>query len=202
MAGLATACALTARGWQVTVFEKRGDLMEGGRATLLQPNGLAALERLGALGHVLERGHRIARAVFYGPEHRAVGGWDYGELRHPHPYAVEIRPPALRSALADRLAELGGDPPRLGCEVLGLARGEEATGVRHRDPGGREHETDAGFLVGADGPGSVVRAALGIGHRRVTAPDTFLLGTVDVDGDSDELAVHYGPGYADGVVAL
>ena len=98
VAGLATACALAERGWPVTVLERRADLLEGGRAILLQPNGLDALDRLGALSHVRERGQRLSRVVFHGRRHRPVAAWDYGELRHPHPYAVEVRPSALRSS--------------------------------------------------------------------------------------------------------
>jgi 2-polyprenyl-6-methoxyphenol hydroxylase-like FAD-dependent oxidoreductase len=203
VAGLATACALVERGWSVTVLERRPDLSEGGRAILLQPNGLTPLERLGALGRVRERGQRLSRVVFYGRHHRPVAFSDFGELRHPHPYAVEIRPQALRGALAERLAELGGAPPGLGCELVGLARsGDAVTGARYRDAEGREHELEAACIVGADGPDSTVRERLGIGGRRFPAPDLYLLGTVGVDGGSDELSVHCGPDYGDGVVPL
>src|SRR5204862_3184017 len=58
------------------------------------------------------------------------------------------------------------------------------------------------LLVGADGPGSAVRSALGIACRYLPLRDLYLLGTVDVAGDGDELAVHLGPGYGDGVVPL
>jgi 2-polyprenyl-6-methoxyphenol hydroxylase-like FAD-dependent oxidoreductase len=203
VAGLATACRLAERDWSVTVLERRPDLLEGGRAILLQPNGLAALERLGALERVLERGQRLSRVVFYGRRHRPVAAWDYGELRHPHPYAIEIRPQALRSALAERLAELGGDSPRLNCELVGLAHtDDDVTGARYREANAREHELEAACVVGADGPDSAVRAALGIGCREFPATDLYVLGTVDLDAGSRELAVHCGPGYADGVVPL
>jgi 2-polyprenyl-6-methoxyphenol hydroxylase-like FAD-dependent oxidoreductase len=203
VAGLAAACALVDQGWSVTVLDRRPDLLEGGRAILLQPNGLAPLERLGALGRVRERGQRLSRVVFYGRSHQRVAFSDFGELRHPHPYAVEIRPQALRSALAERLAELGGEPPRLGCWLVGLLRsGGAVTGVRYRDADGREHEFEAACIVGADGPDSTVRERLGIGCRRFPAPDLYLLGTVGVDGASEELSIHCGPGYGDGVVPL
>ncbi len=203
VAGLATACALVERRWSVTVLERRPDLLEGGRAILLQPNGLTPLERLGALGRVRARGQRLARVVFYGRNHQEVAFSDFGELRHPHAYAVEIRPQALRSALAERLAELGGEAPRLGCQLVGLLRtGDAVTGARYRDPEGRESEQEAACIVGADGPDSTVREELGIGCRRFPARDLYLLGTVSVGGGSDELSVHCGPGYGDGVVPL
>jgi 2-polyprenyl-6-methoxyphenol hydroxylase-like FAD-dependent oxidoreductase len=203
VAGLATACSLTERGWTVTLVERRPDLSEGGRAILLQPNGLAAMEELGALQRVRDRGHQLSRLVFYGRRFRGLAHWDYTELRHSHPYLVEIRPSALRGALADRLAELAGEPPRLGCELIGLASTEDAvSGVRYRDRGGEEHDLDGACIVGADGPDSTVREALGIVCNRFPAPDRYLLGTVDVASGGDELAIYLGPGYGDGVVPL
>jgi 2-polyprenyl-6-methoxyphenol hydroxylase-like FAD-dependent oxidoreductase len=203
VAGLATACGLTERGWNVTVIERRPDLSEGGRAILLQPNGLAALRQLGALQRVRERGQWLSRVVFYGRRHRVLAYWDYTELRHPQPYLVEIRPTALQGALAERLAELGGELPRLGCELIRLARmGGAVTGVRYRDRAGNEQELKGTCVVGADGPDSTVREAIGIGCRRFPAPDRYLLGTVDVNGGGDELAIYLGPGYGDGVVPL
>ena len=202
IAGLATACRLTELGCAVTVLERRPDLLEGGRAILLQPNGLAALERLGALRGVLDRGAVISRVTFYRGE-RALARMDYGELRHPHPFAVEIRPQELRRALAERLAELDGAAPQLGSEAVGLRRHAGAViGVRHTDADGQEHDLEAELIVGADGPGSTVREELGIGCRQLAEPERYVLGTVSVDSGQDELAVHCGRGYADGVVPL
>ena len=203
VAGLATACRLCQHDRRVTVLERRPDLLEGGRAILLQPNGLEALERLGALELVRERGLELSRVVFFRERGRIAAVYDYGELRHPHPYAVEIRPGDLRSALGDRLAELGGAPPLLGSELVGLLRENEAVvGVRYRDNEGREHDLEAGHTIGADGPGSTVREALGIRCRRLGEPVDYVLGTPALPARSRELAVHCGPGYADGVVPL
>jgi 2-polyprenyl-6-methoxyphenol hydroxylase-like FAD-dependent oxidoreductase len=202
VAGLGVACGLTAQGWSATVLERRPDLSEGGRAILLQPNGLAALDRLGALERVLEKGLRLSHVAFYG-RGRRLAAYDYAELRHPHPYCVEIRPGDLRGALADRLADLGGEPPRLDCEVVGLPRkGDAVSGVRLRNAEGREEELDAACVVGADGPRSTVRSALGIGSRLFSARDAYVLGTLGVDTGAREVAVYCGAGYADGVVPL
>jgi 2-polyprenyl-6-methoxyphenol hydroxylase-like FAD-dependent oxidoreductase len=203
VAGLATACALAERGWSVTVLERRPDTLEGGRAILLQPNGLAALERLGALELVRKRGQRLSRVVFFGRRHRPLATWDYTELKHPHPYLVEIRPSVLRAALAERLAELGGQPPRYECEVFGLTRsGAVVSGVRYRDGDRQERQLEATCVVGADGPDSAVREELAIDRRHFGAPDRYLLGTVGATGTGDELAIYLGRGYGDGVVPL
>src|SRR3954452_23957138 len=95
VAGLASACALAQSGWRVTLLERRVDLSEGGQAFLVQPNGLAALERLGALERVRERGLEIGQVLMHERGRRLSATYDYRELRHSHPFVIEIRPQAL-----------------------------------------------------------------------------------------------------------
>jgi salicylate hydroxylase len=202
VAGLASACALAQQGWSVTVLERRADLLEGGRAFLLQPNGLAALERVGALGLVRERALVVSRVLFYGSGQKPAATYDYRELRHPHAYAVEIRPQALRAALAERADQLGAQQPRFGCELVDVVRrGGVVIGARCRQDG-KELELIGDLLVGADGPGSRSRAALGIASRRFAHTDTYLLGTVDVSRETRDLVIYCGPGYGNGVAPL
>src|SRR5687768_15790847 len=61
-AGLALACLLAEHGRAICILERRPDLRSGGAAILLQPNGLAALDRLGVLEPVLGAGSRIDRS--------------------------------------------------------------------------------------------------------------------------------------------
>ena len=199
VAGLASACALARHGWTVTLLERRHDLLEPGQAFLLQPNGIAALARLGVLERVRAAGCEIGRVVFH--ERGRDGGpvYDYGELRHPYACAIEIRPEALRRALADRATELGVGGPRFGCAVVGVIRdGERAVGARCSD--GLEVTGD--LLIAADGRGSPTREALGIEARRRGQPSAYLLGTVNVRRATRDLHVYCGDGYANGVCPL
>jgi 2-polyprenyl-6-methoxyphenol hydroxylase-like FAD-dependent oxidoreductase len=204
VAGLGSACALARQGWSVTVVERRPDLLEGGRAFLLQPNGLAALEGLGGLDLVREGALVVSTVVFYdrrGSKPAAV--YDYGELSHPHAYALEVRPQELRRALAARAEELGVPAPSFGCEAVDLIRTDGIVkGVRCRRQDGAERELEADLLVGADGPGSRIRNALGIACRRWRRTDRYVLGTVEVSRPVREVAVYCGEGYADGVAPL
>lgn len=54
--GLAAAIALRRTGWDVTVYEREPGFSEVGAGISLWPNGLRALERLGVLPEVLQRG--------------------------------------------------------------------------------------------------------------------------------------------------
>ena len=199
VAGLASACALAQSGWGVTLLERRPDLSEGGQAFLLQPNGLAALERLGALDRVRERGLEIGRVMMHESGRRLSATYDYRELRHSHPFVIEIRPQALRAALAERAEELGVPAPRFGSEVVDLVRhGASVAGALCADGA----EVSGDIVVGADGRAARTREALGIACRRVGRPSAYVLGTVDVTRDTRDLHVYCGNGYADGVCPL
>lgn len=196
-AGLAVACGLAQRGVPAAVLERRPELPAEGAAITLQPNGLAALDRIGVRERVEAAGSRMRRISVRDAADREVGRWDYGELDHPFPYIVGITRFALLTVLADRLAELGAPMPRLGCEVEDLLREDGVVrGVRH--DGG---ELTADCVVGADGVGSAVRTALGI-RAFAGRPDPYVVGLGARPpqlGDCDAL-MYLGRGYANGVM--
>lgn len=199
VAGLASACALARSGWRVTLLERRPDLAEGGQAFLLQPNGLAALGRLGALERVRERGLEIGSVVMHESGRRLSATYDYRELRHSHAYAIEIRPQALRAALADRAEELGVAAPRFDWDLAELIRhGPSIVGARST----AGVEIRAELVLGADGRGSRTREALGIPCRRLGTPGAYVLGTANVGRDARDIDVYCGDGYANGVCPL
>src|SRR5829696_6329580 len=115
-AGLALACHLAEHGRLACVVERRPDLRSGGAAILLQPNGLAALDRLGVLEPVLAAGSRIDRYSLRDLQDRELASYDWGELVHPHPFLVAIRRADVATILAQRMAQLGGGAPRTACE--------------------------------------------------------------------------------------
>jgi 2-polyprenyl-6-methoxyphenol hydroxylase-like FAD-dependent oxidoreductase len=203
-AGLALACFLAERGREARVLERRPELPKTGAGIIVQPNGLAALERLQVLEGTLARGCRIERASLRDLRDRELAVSDYGELRHPHPYIVEIRRIDLLRLLSERLHQLGGAQPLTGHELSGLIReGDRPAGVRYRR-GTEEHELRARCVVGADGARSRVRAELGIPVRRAGREDPYVLGIVRAPAGLDltDLRIYYGPGYGNGVVPL
>lgn len=198
VAGLASACALAQEDWRVTVLEQRPDLSEGGQGILLQPNGLAALDRVEALERVRERGTEIGKVLMHESGRRLSATYDYRELRHSHAFLIEIRPQALRAALAGRAAELDVEP-RFGSEVTELVRqGGSVVGVRCANG----FEATGDLVVGADGRGSRTRAALGIPRREVGPTGAYMLGTVAVVRDTTDIHAYCGDGYGNGVCPL
>ena len=204
-AGLALACGLAREGREALVVERQAGTPPFRRAVTLQPNGLAALDRIGALEEVLRRGVRMERVRFCNSKGVTRAVWDFSELPLPHPYLLTIAPGEFQGALAECLAALGARPPILGAEFTGLIRkGAAVSGLRYRQADGTDVEVEAACVVGADGAGSGVRAELGIESRELGDADPYVLGVGARPATAldDEMVVYCGPGYADGVVPM
>lgn len=80
-AGLASAALLARQGHAVTVFERFDEPRSVGAGVLLQPTGLAALQALGVLGEVLQRGARVTRLWGVNHRQRPVVDLDYADWR-------------------------------------------------------------------------------------------------------------------------
>lgn len=155
--GLAVAAGLNAAGWAVTVCERAPALEPVGAGLALAPNGLRALDVLGA-GDAI-RAHAI-------PEEPAIRRSDGRWLTRSPGEAVRARfgdPVILlpRAVLADAL--LARVPPtvlNLGTEVTAVAPGETGTAAVTTSAG----PLDAELVIAADGVGSLIRPGLFPGH--------------------------------------
>ena len=195
--GLAAAAGLCAAGWEVTACERAGSLEPVGIALALAPNGLRALDAIGA-GDAL-------RALAVPQElgiRRRDGRW------------------LMRSTTGRMISDRFGDPvillPRaavidaLSARVPAgvLALSTEVTSV---EPGGKTAarvattagELDADLVVAADGIGSASRSALFPGHPglRYAGFTTWRLLTGPVTGPVP-MAESWGRGTVFGVMPL
>ncbi|MFI5763180.1 FAD-dependent monooxygenase [Streptomyces sp. NPDC051563] len=170
--GLALACGLRAAGAFVRVLDKSPGPAMTSRALGLQPRGAEVLERLGALGDLLERSVRIAHVVTY------VDGRPLARLPVGQPTKLVTRPGLLMSQaevearLRDRLAELGVEVG-WGRELLDARQTTDQVTLHFADG-----EQQADWLVGCDGAHSRVRKAAGIGFPGTPVVERFLLADV------------------------
>ena len=181
-AGLALARALRdAPGLRVTVLERRDSLDGGGAAITLQPNGLAALDRLGVLDDVLAISRPVSRVLQTDVRGRRLAVVRYDELRHPHPYIVGI-------ARSDLVRVLAPD--------VDVRLGEE---IGPGDVG----SLGADVVVGADGVGSAVREAMAPRVVDRSGPDRYVVGICQTmpPGEPRPRMV-CGRGYANGVIPM
>ena len=147
--GLASALALTERGWQVEVLERAPEFTEAGAGLSLWPNALRALDALGVGEPVRGRAALEGQAGIRDTAGRWLSRTDTAELERRYgPTAMIHR--------ADLLAVL-----RAGVTDGALRPGTTVTGVRADGTvlhsGGR---STADLVVGADGVRSITRQSL------------------------------------------
>lgn len=153
--GLSAAVGLVQRGWEVTVVERAAELRPVGSGLAVAPNGLRALDTLGAGDAVRKLAAFQGDAVVTRTDGRVIARTASKAIVRRFGDAVI---PATRSSVMDVLAA------QLPSEtfVLGVAATGVETGDRTRRP---RLLTDAGpleadLIVAADGVNSVLRKTL------------------------------------------
>jgi 2-polyprenyl-6-methoxyphenol hydroxylase-like FAD-dependent oxidoreductase len=151
-AGLAAATLLARAGHEVEVLERSPNPGPVGAGLLLQPTGIAVLERLGVLDEVRAGAARIERVVG-----TTVDGKRFMDLAYKDAPGLGVHRGALFSALRGA-AERAGAALLPGVEVV---RRQDRTLV---DAGGARYGPYA-RIVGADGARSTMRRFLGVRAR-------------------------------------
>ena len=164
--GLLAALALARAGHEVRVFEKRAALSTASRASTFHPPTLDLLDRLGVLAAVAPLGKRIDTIDYYRsntgrPELAARFRFDCLEGITAHPWRMHLEQSKLTPVLLHAVLAEPGVRVEFGAAVEGFTEHDDSLEVTVRRAHGSSHET-FGWLVGADGANSAVRAAAGI----------------------------------------
>ncbi|WP_426286036.1 FAD-dependent oxidoreductase [Luteibacter sp. E-22] len=157
-AGQASAILLSAQGHDVTVFEQSPEPGPVGAGFLLQPTGLAVLERMGLAGRALALGQRIEELHGTTPRGRAVMAMRYRDRREGC-FGLGMTRGALFELLRD--AHAGAPQVRTGTRIVGY----DATTHTLADADGKVHGP-YDLVVAADGAHSVLRGGCGRHVRR------------------------------------
>lgn len=158
--GPAAALLLARAGHRVAVFEQAAKPGPVGAGILLQPTGLAVLDRLGLGSALRERGAPIARVHGATPAGRTVLDLAYADLA-PGLLGLGVHRGALFEALRTAL-EHAAIPVHAATRVTGLAR-DGARPVLVDESGERYGPFD--LVVAADGARSPLRSAAGLAAR-------------------------------------
>jgi 2-polyprenyl-6-methoxyphenol hydroxylase-like FAD-dependent oxidoreductase len=160
VAGLTTATLLSRAGHAVTLLERQASMPEAGGGLLLQPCGLAVLEKIGVLDAAQQQGSRIARLVRQHVSGEVTANLSYEEFR-PGCQGLGISRGAL-TALLLRSAIASGVTTVFGCAVAGLR--ETLAAVTLQTAQGAGHGDFAAVVV-ADGMRSMLRSCLGLRYQ-------------------------------------
>ncbi len=177
--GPAAALFLEEQGHRVEVFEREPAPGPVGAGILLQPTGMAVLERLGLASLVRRRGARIDRLHGQAAGGRTVMDLSYADL-DPALHGLGVHRGVLFAALFDALRERPIEM-RCGTPVVSLERqGAMTTLVDTRGDAHGPYD----LVVLADGARSALRAQMGIPVRRAARYPWAALWAVlpDVDG--------------------
>jgi 2-polyprenyl-6-methoxyphenol hydroxylase-like FAD-dependent oxidoreductase len=177
IAALALAIELQNKGISTILLERQKSPEGIPRGLTFQPNGLAVLEKLGALGRAREVGSASQILEVKSWEGEVLLEADYGLLEHPQNYLLTANATEIERLLV-YLAEKAGAQVLWGTSFQEiLLNGGQAEGVVYETEGVKD-EIMAPLVVGADGPQSHIRTSLGVEVKTKKYPDSFLVGLV------------------------
>src|SRR5713101_4970534 len=153
IAALALAIELEKKGISTILLERQKGPEGIPRGLTFQPNGLAVLEKLEALGRAKEVGSASQILEVKSWEGEVLLEADYSLLEHPQNYLLTANATEIERLLV-YLAEKVGASVLWGTSFQEiLLDGGQAEGVVYETEGGRD-EIKATLVVGADGPQS------------------------------------------------
>jgi 2-polyprenyl-6-methoxyphenol hydroxylase-like FAD-dependent oxidoreductase len=187
--GMTCALLLAKQGIEVKVIDKAERTTARSYACALHPSSLERLARMGLLDAVLERGRRIDTVAFYeGDERRA--DLKLSTLPVQFPFVLALSQTALEELLESRLHTEAGvkihwnhrftDFEKEGNTVTATIDQLGETSKGYIVPEwewvvDKSWETQAAFVVGADGPKSHVRRCLGLEMERLGPAESFMV---------------------------
>ena len=190
IAALALAVELQNRGLSTILLERQKSPEGIPRGLTFQPNGLAVLEKLGALGRAREVGSASQILEVKSWSGEVLLEADYGLLEHPQNYILTADATEVERLLV-YLAE------KAGAKVLWGSTFQELTTTEGKVDGvvfEQEDVTDqiqASVVVGADGPQSRIRTSIGAEVKTKKYPDSFLVGLAGPISGAESRARQY-----------
>ncbi|MCV7226631.1 FAD-dependent monooxygenase [Mycolicibacterium komossense] len=184
--GLMMACELRRRQVSCRLVDKLTEFPATSRANGLQPRSMEVLDSLGVAERILEganpvrgvvvmrRGAEVARLELPLPS---------AEPDQPFPRVVIVNQAVIEGVLRTKLAALGGCVEG-GRELTGFDESAEGVVANVADPTTNSTERiTARWLVGCDGPHSLVRKQLGLSFEGSQYPENLILADVHLQGD-------------------
>lgn len=177
--GMTAAAALARAGLPVVLVEQSDEPRPDWRASTFHAATLEALETIDITAQMHAEGLVVPTYQFRDRRDGLIAEFDFRLLADAtrFPYRLQLNQQHLVRMLHERLR---GDPNvrlRLGTRLTGM-RIEPSGPVLTLDGAG---ELAASYVIGADGPRSTVRSALGIAFDGYTYPERFAITSTPVD---------------------
>jgi 6-methylpretetramide 4-monooxygenase len=191
--GAVLGLILSRKGIPNIVLEQASGPPQGLRGEILQPNGQEILHDLGLLNMLPKHAYNPVRFFHF----RRSGGQrlctiDYGMLPPPFNRALVMWPHVVHHTILDYLGHENPDGLRYGATFRSLIRNKHGITGIEADMGGDTITIGAHVVVGADGPFSRVRGALGIATALHQYRDSYLIAMLDSPWQLEEAQYYVG----------
>ncbi len=191
--GAVLGLILARKGISSMVLEQASGPPQGLRGEILQPNGQKILHDLGVLEKVPTHAYKPVRFFHF----RRSGGTrlcsiDYAMLPPPFNRALVMWPHVVHHTILDCLGKENPEGLRYGATFRSLVRKAHTIVGARADLGGTSINISARVVVGADGPFSQVREALGIPTALHRYKDSYLIAMMDSPEQLEEAQYYVG----------
>ena len=190
--GLSAALFLADRGQGVRIVDRGGGTSVHSKAFGVNPRTLALLEGTGVTERLLASGRRMD----------AVNAWrkgsgrarrlfqiDLSEVEHRYPFMLVHSQAKSEATLAEAVGDRGIEV-EWGVEMTSASVDAETVSATLRRADGSEETTSAPLLLGADGPRSTVRKALGVDFLGSAYEEPWKLYDIELDVPLDRDEAH------------
>jgi 2-polyprenyl-6-methoxyphenol hydroxylase-like FAD-dependent oxidoreductase len=180
--GMTAAAALAHAGVPVVVVELNPEPRPDWRASTFHAATLELLETIDITEQMHAEGLVVPTYQFRDRRDGLVAEFDFRLLADEtrFPYRLQLNQQHLVRMLYERLLADPTVSVRFGTRVTGLRLEAAGPVLELEGPDGPE-ELAASFVIGADGPRSAVRGALGIAFEGFTYPERFAITSTSVD---------------------
>jgi 2-polyprenyl-6-methoxyphenol hydroxylase-like FAD-dependent oxidoreductase len=180
--GMTAAAALAHAGLPVVVVELHREPRPDWRASTFHAATLELLETIDITGRMHDEGLVVPTYQFRDRRDGLVAEFDFGLLAGEtrFPYRLQLNQQHLVRMLFERLQEDGNVQLRFGTRLNALRIETDGAVLELEGPEGT-YELAASYVIGADGPRSVVRSTLGVAFEGFTYPERFAITSTSVD---------------------
>jgi 2-polyprenyl-6-methoxyphenol hydroxylase-like FAD-dependent oxidoreductase len=180
--GMTAAATLAAEGLPVVLVELTPEPRPDWRASTFHAATLELLETIDITDQMHAEGLVVPTYQFRDRRDGLVAEFDFRLLADEtrFPYRLQLNQQHLVRMLADRLRSDERVQLRFGTRVTGLDVTREGARLHLTGPDG-DSELLASYVIGADGPRSAVRGALGVAFEGFTYPESFAITSTSVD---------------------
>ncbi|MGK5112081.1 FAD-dependent oxidoreductase [Geodermatophilus sp. CPCC 205506] len=181
--GMTAAATLAHEGLPVVVVELHPEPRPDWRASTFHAATLELLETIDITGQMHAEGLVVPKYQFRDRVDGLVAEFDFRLLADEtrYPYRLQLNQQHLVRMLYDRLRQDPNVSLRFGTELTGLRVEADGPVLELRGPDGAPTELAASYVIGADGPRSAVRNALGVPFEGFTYPERFAITSTSVD---------------------